>query len=419
MERTYLDYFNFYLKQFLNEIISYFPYTKREILLNYRQLLEEKDNKNDLYVKYYMTKVNDHLGKISKKDPTLFENQVLYFVEGVNFHDLYNSSDSTDNNKQAIWKYLQLLVLLGRRCLPNKSDIVKMLEMVGGVIEEPREMDKTLEKKTNDDDEEPQEDAFGLGGLLKGLGSLSKLGGAGGEGGLNLGDLGESFSAITKLAGSLSEGLKDVNMEELTKQMAESFGNLDLGQNSEDAQMQDVDDVVDGEASADSSTTSSTGSNSNSTQPGGTSAAANNLGNSSLFTDLAEEMSNTFNFDELENDADSETPPNIGDALGQFMKGDNPAKFMNLISKFSTRLQTDLKSGKVNQGDLLNQTNQMMGNLDQMGMNSEEVQEQANKMFGENSPQANKVKNQNRNSAARDRLRKKLAEKKLKEQANE
>ncbi len=130
-------------------------------------------------------------------------------------------------------------------------------------------------------------------------------------------------------------------------------------------------------------------------------------------------MSNTFNFDELENNADSETPPNIGDALGQFMKGDNPAKFMNLISKFSTRLQTDLKSGKVNQGDLLNQTNQMMGNLDQMGMNSEEVQEQANKMFGENSPQANKVKNQNRNSAARDRLRKKLAEKKLKEQANE
>ncbi len=129
-----------------------------------------------------------------------------------------------------------------------------MLEMVGGVIEEPREMDKTLEKKTNADDEEPEGDAFGLGGLLKGLGSLSKLGGAGGEGGLNLGDLGESFSAITKLAGSLSEGLKDVNMDELTKQMAESFGNMDLGQDSEDIQMQNVDDVVDGEASTDSST---------------------------------------------------------------------------------------------------------------------------------------------------------------------
>ena len=49
MEKTYLNYFNFYLKQFLNEIISYFPYTKNQILLNYRQLLEEKDNKDDLW----------------------------------------------------------------------------------------------------------------------------------------------------------------------------------------------------------------------------------------------------------------------------------------------------------------------------------------------------------------------------------
>ena len=121
-------------------------------------------------------------------------------------------------------------------------------------------------------------------------------------------------------------------------------------------------------------------------------------------------MANTFNFDELENQ-NSEEPPNIGDALGKFMQGDNPAKFMNLISKFGNRLQNDIQKGNLNQNDLLKETSQMMGNLDNMGMDSQEIQEQANKMFGQNSPQANRVKNNNRNMAARDRLRKKLAEK--------
>ena len=329
----------------------------------------------------------------------------FYILLKENFHDLWHSSDATDNNKNAIWKYLQLLILLGRRCLPNKSDIVRMLELVGGVIETPQEMDKTLEKKnTEDEDDSDANDQFGLGGLLKGLGNLSKLGG--GENGLNLGELGESLSGITKLASSLSEGLKDINMEELTKQMSESFGNLDNAQNNNNDDTNDQNDSNDNQ-NTDSNDTNNSSQNSNTT---------NNTGmQSSLFSDLAEEMANTFNFDEIEKDSDENNPPNIGDALGKFMKGDNPAKFMNLISKFGNRLQNDIQSGKVNQNDLLKETSNMMGNLDQMGVSSQELQEQANNMFGANSPQANKVKNNNRGLAARDRLRKKLAEKKLKE----
>jgi hypothetical protein len=62
-----------------------------------------------------MTKANQHLFSIAKKDATLFDNEVLYLIEGVNFHELWKSSDSNDNNRQAVWKYLQLLVLLGRK----------------------------------------------------------------------------------------------------------------------------------------------------------------------------------------------------------------------------------------------------------------------------------------------------------------
>lgn len=409
MDRTYLDYFNFYLKQFINEIISYFPHTKNQILLNYRNLLEDKDNKNDLYVKYYMTKVNDHLEPISKKNEQLFENQVLYFIEGVNFHELWNSSDATENNKNAIWKYLQLLTLLGRKCLPNKNDIVRMLEIVGGVIETPREMDKTLEKENKEESDESS-DEFGLGGLLKGLGNLSKLGGGGG-GGLDLGNLGESFAGITKLASSLSEGLKDINMEELTKQMSDTLGNME---NLNNESNQQGESEPNSENVSDQSETQSESQSENNSESGSGSGGLN----SSLFTDLAEEMAQTFNFDELEKQNENGQPQNIGDALGNFMKGDNPSKFMNLISKFGNRLQNDIQKGNVNQNDLFKETSKMMGNLDKMGLNSQELQEQANSMFGANSPQANKVKNNNRNMAARDRLRKKLADKKLKEAKN-
>ena len=109
MDKTYLDYFNYYLKQFLNEIISYFPYTKSMILENYRAILEGTDNKNDLYVKYFMTKANQHLLAIAKKDVALFDNEVLYLIEGVNFHDLWRSSESNDNNKSLSLFILSLL----------------------------------------------------------------------------------------------------------------------------------------------------------------------------------------------------------------------------------------------------------------------------------------------------------------------
>ncbi len=380
MDKTYLDYFNYYLKQFLNEIISYFPYTKSMILENYRAILEGTDNKNDLYVKYFMTKANEHLFSIAKKDVTLFDNEVLYLIEGVNFHELWKSSDSNDNNRQAVWKYLQLLVLLGRKCVPNKSEIVSMLERVGGTIEAPDPLDKTLEKE----EQEEEEETSGFGNLLKGLGDLTKLGKGlgGGKGGLDLGGLGEGLGGIMKMAQSLSESLKDVDLSKLQEQIQ----NVDEGDDNDNEENNDVND--------------STETSSN---------PVNDILGGSLFSDLASEMANTFNFDEI--DAESENGvPDIGKTLGNFMKGDNPAKFMNLISKFGSKLESDVKSGKVNQNDILSQTSKMMGNLEEAGVSSDEIQEQASKMFGNNSPQTNRVKNNMRGQSARERLQKKLAD---------
>jgi len=389
MDKTYIDYFNYYIKQFLNEIISYFPYTKSMILENYRAILEGTDDKNDLYVKYFMTKANQHLFSIAKKDVTLFDNKVLYLIEGVNFHDLWNSSDSNDNNKQAVWKYLQLLVLLGRKCVPNKSEIVSMLERVGGTIEAPDPLDKTLEKE----EKEEKEETSGFGSLLKGLGDLTKLGkglGGGGKGGLDLGGLGEGLGGIMKMAQSLSESLKDVDLSKLQEQIQ----NVDEG-DDDNTNNENYDD--------DNTEPSGNKSEKSSSNP------INDMLGGSLFSDLASEMANTFNFDEIEAESENGVP-DIGKTLGNFMKGDNPAKFMNLISKFGSKLESDVKSGKVNQKDILSQTSKMMGNLEDAGVSSEEIQQQASQMFGSNSPQANRVKNNMRGQNARERLQRKLAD---------
>lgn len=397
MEKTYLDYFNYYLKQCINDIISYFPYTKTTILENYRLFLEGGDNKNDIYVKYFMTKANEHLLQIAKKDPKLFENKVLYLIEGINFHELWNSPDSNDNNKIAIWKYLQLLILLGRKCIPNKSEIVSMLEKVGGTIEVPSSLDKTLETK----EKEEESETSGFGSLLKGLGDLTKLGkGLSGGKGLDLGSLGglgelaglgDGLGGIMKMAQTLSESLKDIDLSKLQEQMT----NLNNNDDTQEINNTDVENGENGENCA------------NNTED--TSDISNLLGGS-LFGDLASEMANTFNFDEMEAEQDG-SPPDIGKTLGNFMKGDNPAKFMNLINKFGSKLQTDMKSGKVNQNDLINQTSKMMGNLEESGISSEELQKQASQMFGANSPQVNRVKNNMRGQSARERLQKKLADK--------
>lgn len=378
MEKTYLDYFNYYLKQFINEIISYFPYTKTSILENYRNFLENNDDKSDLYVKYFMTKVNEHLPSICAKNESLFENKVLYFVEGVNFHELWNSSDATKSNKQAIWKFLQLLSLLGSKCLPNKKEILDMLEKVGGVIDEPEKMRETLEKPiVKDEDEESQ--PFGIQNLMQGLGSLSSLGNNG-----DLSGLGDGFGNIINMAKTLSESLQNVDMSELQSQMADSFKDMETQGENQNS-----------EATTDGASEASESKSSSGEQPP-----------SSLFSELAEEMSNTFNFDELEKQAEETgKPPDIGQALNSFMTGENPKKFMNLITKFGSKLQNDIKSGKVNHQDLLKQSTEMMN-----GLSTGDLESQAEQMFGTNSKEVKKLKQKSKQNTTRERLKKKLEE---------
>ena len=216
MDFTYLDYFNYYLKEFCNELINNFPETQAPLLANYRPLLEGRDDKNDFYAKCFYTKINNYLSPIAKREVELFQSPGKVFIEGVDLYGVWSSSACTDVHHTAIWKYLQILMILGRKIIPNHQEIVSMLQKVSsGEVNIPAKVEKTLTTEEKDDSDEPPS-VFGLGDIASSLGSLGSLanglglgnlasglglGGGGGEGGSGgaTGGLGNLVSGITQM----------------------------------------------------------------------------------------------------------------------------------------------------------------------------------------------------------------------------
>ena len=384
MSNTYIEYFNFYLKEYLNELIAYFPLLKQPILENYRELLETKNCKNDTFVKYFMSRVNDYLQQIAKRDETLFNRDHLYLLEGVDFHKVWISPDNKTKNKKGIWKYLQLLTLIGRQIIPNKTHILEMLKKVGTDMEEIERIDSTLNKEDANIDETVAEGP--LSNLMNTANMAQNL--LGGDSG----GIGDIFKGV-------GEMMKNIDIEELSKNMMSGLNN------DEDNNNENNDDGENVENNEDSSNTSQD----NNTKPA-------NLFNNGLFKDLAEEMSQTFDFENMQQNVDTENPPNVGEVFQNFMSGDNPSKLMNLVGKFGNRLQKDIKKGNINQEQLLRQTQQMMGNMGGAMPNMEEMQKQMEET-NLSKGQQNKVNTHMRNQNARERLKAKY-EKRQRETQN-
>ena len=88
-----------------------------------------------------------------------------------------------------------------------------------------------------------------------------------------------------------------------------------------------------------------------------------------------------------------------------FMSGNNPAKLMELVGKFGSKLQNEVKNGNINPADLLKQTMSAAGgpqNLEKM-MSDPKLKAKMSQMQQQQSQGQN---------ATRDRLRAKLEKKK-------
>ena len=319
MDYTYLDYFNYYLKEFCYRIIANFPDYEKNIVMHYRTLLESAGQcKNDMYLKFFISKVNDYTDKIFAKDQTLFEpaNYVdkesglvsnLYFLEGVDFLSLWACSYNNQDNQQAIWKYLQLLTIIARKVVPNKAEVLELFGSIGtDAVQAPAKVEKTLLSPPDDlDDTGNKPDMFG------GLAGLAGL--MGGSGVTDMfKSIGDMFSGVD-IAG-IMDGLK--NMQE--------------------AGMQPTTDSTTGNTSAEHQQSATAdqpqpASASSGGMPGG-------MPGGNLLMDMAKEMAETLDFSKMQTD----TPPaNMADAFKQIFSGDNSKKITELISRMGSKVQQE------------------------------------------------------------------------------
>jgi len=430
--RTTLEFFNYYYREFLNNLISTYPDFKKPIVSNYRTLLEGSNMGSDKYVKHFMNRIRPFLNEVDRKNNAIFLNDV-YLLEGVNFNVLWNSHYSTDDKKSMVWKYLLLLSQMAKLSMPGGEYIKDLLQRVEEQCNSQDEVALDLPFDVNSvsaevEKEEDKEDGPGL--LSSAMNMVNNMGG--------LGNVSESVNLASNLGNmvkSLSAGLGDMmNNMPMPPQPTEP---------TESVQPQ-VDEngnpVEPTEPEANTSTSSETN---NSQGMGGI------FNENGLFGELAEEMTNTFDFDNVNVDETS----NPTDMFGKFMSGDNPAKFVGLVQKFGSKLQNEIASGRIDQGQLLRDTMQMMGqmpgmadmasaagqaqpqqtsnnetNVTQEGQvtqgapdttntpSHDELLEQAQQMFGNNRAAMNRFNNNSRSNRARARLRKKLEQKRARQQ---
>jgi hypothetical protein len=375
MDYTYLDYFNYYLKEYLNELINTFPETRDPLLANYRPLLENRDDKNDFYAKCFYTKINNYLVDIAKRNIELFDHPGKIFIEGIDLHFIWNNSNANEQTRTAIWKYLQILMILGRKILPNHKEIVELLQKVSqGDVNIPAKVEQTLSKEEKDESEAPG--VFGLGDIASSLGSLGSLAsglGLGGSGSGGAGGAGEGISSLFSGITQMFSNPEFTNaMSQLSQNMAANMNSSPADSDEQSTTQSHTTDEQDdktpinaGQSGTQCPPTHETGSAgipgaNTGTQSTGTTQTPQppQLFNNQLFGDLAKELTETFNLEEMEKQG---KPANIGEAIGKFMTGDNPAKLMGLVGKFGAKLQQEVQRGSINPAELLQQTMGAMG----------------------------------------------------------
>tara|TARA_Y100000589_G_C27120949_1_gene616443 strand:+ start:159 stop:1310 length:1152 start_codon:yes stop_codon:yes gene_type:complete len=110
--------FNITLKQFINEISETFPEFQKTISKNYGDL----EPSSEKYAKQFSKNIEKYHIQISCKNEDMFKEENIFLLEGIDFHIIWNSNIS-HGTKEAIWKYLHTLLLLGNTINSEFDDI--------------------------------------------------------------------------------------------------------------------------------------------------------------------------------------------------------------------------------------------------------------------------------------------------------
>lgn len=99
------------LQQFLDELIKVFP-EFGSVFTEYLLYISRKDPEK--FISEYNFIQTKYIKQITEKDEKLFDCESIYLLRGINFVHLWKSKGITNDIKNSIWSYLQLLYLISK-----------------------------------------------------------------------------------------------------------------------------------------------------------------------------------------------------------------------------------------------------------------------------------------------------------------
>ena len=198
MEKTNIEYFNYYQKLFVNSIIDTFPEYKEVLTEYYSGLINNETCNDDKYVKRFMKKMKDYKSQISKKDESIFS-ESIFVLKNVDFKNIWENSELSVNNKNQIWEYLQTMYVLGETIISDSDRVQRLVKN----FQRLKNNEDTVSEEMTDEDKDMME-------MLKNLSQNQEQ---------SENPLPESFfkdGMIGKLAEDLT---KEINIEDLNLNM--------------------------------------------------------------------------------------------------------------------------------------------------------------------------------------------------------
>ena len=127
---TYTEKFNYYLSVFLKEMTTIFPEYQENINTHYGELLNLKSesSNSEKYVKEYMTVIKPYHSQIATKNDKIFKGvDSINLLQSIDFREVW-TKDINDNTRENIWKYLQTLIVIGKKVVGDDNEIDSLLE---------------------------------------------------------------------------------------------------------------------------------------------------------------------------------------------------------------------------------------------------------------------------------------------------